>query len=281
MANRLVSLGDLTLDATPMLDRVPLAAQLGYDAIGFRTVPIVGSDRPVVQSGTRLMRTIKEQLNDTSLVVLDAEAMRFGQHDEVPDAAPYLDSAAELGARNFLVVSHFDDERRSADALAAICDEAAGYGLFVVLEYMVYLAHGSLAKADRTITTAGCPNAGVLIDTLHFCRAGDDPATIALIAPERLPYIQLSDAAERPADWRGDHAGALRDEAMNRRFLPGDGTLALPSILAALPRSTAISIEIPASRSYPGVPDAEIARRALSATRAMLAALPLDDVPRG
>ena len=62
----------------------------------------------------------------------------------------------------------------------------------------------------------------------------------------------------------------LRRESRTARLLPGEGELPLDALLDALPPDVAISVEAPSARDA-HLPAAERARRALAATRAVLA----------
>ncbi len=91
-------------------------------------------------------------------------------------------------------------------------------------------------------------NASVLIDNLHLARTGGVPDDVTAIAPTRLPYVQLCDAAaERPAD--------LVVEALDGRLTLGDGVLPLRELVGALPQHTALSMEIRSAQLRRRFPD--------------------------
>ena len=88
------------------------------------------------------------------------------------------------------------------------------------------------------------PNAGLLIDAIHFDRAGSVASEISGVPAAWLRYAQICDApAERPTDLDG-----LLHQARAERLLPGEGGLDLLSIFGALPRDTPVSVEIPMER---------------------------------
>lgn len=81
--------------------------------------------------------------------------------------------------------------------------------------------------------------------------------------------MQLCDApAERPQDT----AGVLY-EARAERMFPGEGGLDLLGLLRAVPRDIPLSLEIPTAKLAETVGATERARRALAATKALLAKL--------
>jgi sugar phosphate isomerase/epimerase len=110
-------------------------------------------------------------------------------------------------------------------------------------------------------------NAGVLVDPIHFDRAGSTPAQLAAIAPHRLAYLQFCDApTARPRT-----ITELLRQARSDRLLPGDGGLDLRGLLSAMPAHSPLSLEIPFDRP-PGLPARERALSAIKATQRWLAA---------
>jgi sugar phosphate isomerase/epimerase len=64
---------------------------------------------------------------------------------------------------------------------------------------------------------------------------------------------------------------AILAEARGERLFPGDGELDLPALLRAVPREVPLSIEAPTLTLARSVGALERARRALAATRRVLA----------
>jgi sugar phosphate isomerase/epimerase len=111
------------------------------------------------------------------------------------------------------------------------------------------------------------PNAGLLIDALHFYRAGGNPADLAKLDPALMPYFHLCDAyaAAPPAE-------GLRPEGRGGRFYPGEGELRLAELLRAMPAEIPIAVEAPCAR-YAGLSINERARICGAATRALLSGI--------
>jgi sugar phosphate isomerase/epimerase len=109
----------------------------------------------------------------------------------------------------------------------------------------------------------------VLIDPIHFDRAGSVVADIGTVPRLRLRYMQLCDApAERPRD-----TPTLLHQARAERLMPGDGGLDLAGMLRAVPADVPLSLEIPMqalTRSMPAMPRT---RQMLDKTRRLLASL--------
>lgn len=106
----------------------------------------------------------------------------------------------------------------TAQKLRELCQRAGAYVIGV--EPMPYSGIPDVAAAWALIQAAGCDNAGLLLDSWHWIRAGQDysPALLADIPPERIIAVQLNDVQRHP------YASAvLRDESMHDRLLPGEG----------------------------------------------------------
>ena len=77
---------------------------------------------------------------------------------------------------------------------------AAPYGLTADLEFMPWTYVPDLATANKIVAQAGQPNAGVLVDALHFDRSNSSIAELA-----RVPHTGCtigSYATARPSDRR-------------------------------------------------------------------------------
>jgi sugar phosphate isomerase/epimerase len=169
-----------------------------------------------------------------------------------------LEAGAELGARLILAVSHDPDEGRTAAALGALAESAAGRGLGVALEFMGFTEVKTAAAAARVVALASHPALGILADSLHLARSGGSAADLA-----GLPLVaaQLCDGpAEGPSTPEG-----LAAEARTARLMPGAGGLRLGGFVAALPSGVPVSLEVP---SAAGEDPMERAARGRAALRA-------------
>jgi sugar phosphate isomerase/epimerase len=127
----------------------------------------------------------------------------------------------------------------------------------------------SFAQGVRIVAAAGHENGGILIDPIHFDRAGGDAGEISGVPRARFRYMQLCDApAERPTDTEG-----LLHQARAERLMPGDGGLDLTGILRAVPADLPIGLEIPMETLARTVPAVERTRQMLAKTLRLLASL--------
>jgi sugar phosphate isomerase/epimerase len=267
---RLIGIAPLTqLELAPP-DMVTNAARAGYNALGLRLVPATpGEAHHDSQGDTPLVREVARRLRDTGLQVLDIEIFRLKPDTRVADYEGALEAGAILGARHALAAPQDADVTRLADRLGTLCELAARYGLAVDLEPTPWYEMPTLGAAARVIQASGRGDVGLVVDAIHWDRAGDTPESIAALDPAYFRYAQLCDApAARPAD-----LDTLLLQARAERLMPGDGGLDLQALLRALPPHIPISLEVPMQALSATVPVLERSRRMLEKTRALLARL--------
>ena len=153
------------------------------------------------------------------------------------------------------------------DRFSALCDRAAAGNVTVVLEFLPIFAIRNLSEALHVVRSAGRPNSGVLVDTLHLARSGGTPADLLAAGAAMFPYLQLADAPSEPP---ADGAKGLLHEALHGRLLPGEGGLPLAEALRAVP-DIAVSVELRSERLRTDYPDpTDRARVVLAATRSVV-----------
>ncbi len=268
---RIVSLSALTVLELPPPAMVACAAEAGYSHVGLRLVPATPTEvRYDTIGDTPTIRETRARLDDTGVRVLDIEILRLQPETKVADFLPALETAARLGASNALVAGNDPDESRFVERFAELSDLASQFRIAPSIEPMPWTDVKSFADGARVYRRANRANAGLLIDPIHFDRAGSTASEISTVPAAWFRYVQLCDApAERPQELE-----ELLHQARAERLLPGAGGLDLAGILAALPRDLPVSVEIPMERLAKTMPAVERARRALAATRKLLAALP-------
>jgi sugar phosphate isomerase/epimerase len=213
MAQRTLSLGALTVFELAPPDMVSCAAEAGYAGVGLRLLPATTVEPTYPAIGdTPMVREIAQRLADTGVRLLDIEIFKLMPDTEVRDFLPALETGAKLGASQVLVAGYDSDEVRLVERFAALCSLGAPLGLTMNLEPMPWTEVKNLQQGARLVANAGKPNAGVLIDAIHFDRGGNVPADIAAVPPDRLHYMQLCDA---PAV--GAHSEMLLHQARAER----------------------------------------------------------------
>ena len=257
--NRAIGLAALTVLELPHEEQIAVAAQAGYSHVGLRLVPVAGQPfhHPFDAA------SVERRLADTGVKVLDVEVFRLTAETKVADFEPVLASAAQLRATEILVHGADGVESRLIQNFGRLCDLAGRYGLAANIEPMPWVEVSNIAKALRILEGAARPNGGLLVDAIHFFRAGDSLEALAKLPRRFLRYMQLCDApAERPSDLQE----IIRQARSDRRF-PGEGGLDLKGLIEALPERIPASLEVPVSQKLAPL---ERARAAMAATKAIL-----------
>ena len=89
----------------------------------------------------------------------------------------------------------------------------------------------------EVIAAVGAPNAGVLLDSFHWHTGGCKWSDLDKVPPEKIIYVHINDAPDRPLDKQQDM----------QRLLPGEGVIELPRLLRALQRKGylgCVSVEV-------------------------------------
>ena len=266
--NRPLSLAALTVLELAPEDMVSCAAQAGFSHIGIRLIPATETEpRYDLIGDTPRLREVEHRLRDTGVKVLDAEIFRMQPQTRVADLEAAVATAARLGASELLVAGNDADEARLIDTFAAFCELAQRYQLHAALEFMPWTDTRHLRQAAEQVRRSAQPNAGVLVDAFHFSRSRSELADLARVPPSQLRYLQLCDV---PAPIPPTLEGILH-EARAERLFPGEGGLDLLGLLQAMPAGIPISLEVPTHTLARSVNAVERARRALAATRRLLA----------
>lgn len=182
-------------------------------------------------------------------------------------AAELFGMATALGADLISVLALYDppvDAATGGPAFAALCDEAAGHGLRLQLEFVPGTGIPDLASAWAIVAAADRDNGGLLLDTWHFFRSGSSFELLAELPAEKIFGLQIEDAPARPA------ADTAR-ESLHERLLPGDGELDLERFMAAIAgRVPALSGPEVFSDDLQRLPAAELGGRLGAASRPYL-----------
>jgi sugar phosphate isomerase/epimerase len=252
---RKIGLAALTALELSPAQLVSVAAEAGYECVGLRLIPVTGQVPAALD-----LSELKKRVADTGVRVLDVEIFRLEPATDVAAFEPVMAAAQQLGATELLVHGADPEEARLVESFARLCELAASHGLNANIEPMPWVHISTVAKAMRILDGAGKKNGALLVDAIHFFRAGD---SFSDLKGMRLRYAQFCDApAERPADMK-----EIIRQAREDRLMPGEGGLDLKGLLAALPPDLPLSVEIPYKRPMGAL---ERARLALQSTRKFL-----------
>ncbi len=206
-------------------DTLRIAMRAGYTHASLRLADLAAAAWPFLHrdraGATGEVRAI---LEDNGIRVLDLEGAPIDAFSPLDTFLPLLETAARLGARH--VVARIDDaeHERATEAFARLCDRALPFRLTVELSCVHGSATPRLAAAAAVVGAINRPNAGILIDTLDFTRAGDEPEELRRLPKEWFHLVRVRDATS---------AGSTTN--CPAVVLPGEGSVDLRGILDALP----------------------------------------------
>jgi sugar phosphate isomerase/epimerase len=221
-------LGNYSLGRAPAEARWQAAAEAGFPAMSIWWGEVrswLAGGHDLGQFRERFYRSglVPAQLEFVSLPARPSPEFR----DEAQTAAG---AAAELGCVAVHAVALGEGFGSGAieAAFGLLCDSCATQNLPCGIEFIPYLSPvASLAEAAALLAAVRRPNAGVVVDTLHFFRSGADWAGLSALRPEQIVSVQVSDAPAEPAS-------AYGIEARTGRLLPGEGELALDRFVGAV-----------------------------------------------
>ena len=235
------SLAHLTVLGSAPLEQIETAASAGYDFASLRTTAVAPGEHVVPLAGDRTMiKRVNERLDDYGLRVLDVELARLGPDEDPDDYLGLLEATAAIGARHVVSQLPDPDRNRAIERFGRLCDHASDFGLNVDLEFPSWMEVGDLDTAAGVVAAVSRPNAGVLVDALHFFRSGSSLDTLAALPREWFRLVQLCDA---PAVAPPTADGVIH-AARAARSLPGYGQLPLGDLLAQLP-AVPYALEVP------------------------------------
>jgi sugar phosphate isomerase/epimerase len=229
------------LDAPPPM-LVDCAAAAGFSGVGLRLAPARPGEQPFPMAvGGPMFRETTARMHDAGLTVSDVEVVRIRPGFDAHAFEPMFESAQALGAR--WVVTNVDDTDvdRATESLERLSALAARFGIAVRLEFMVYSATRDLTAASALVRGCGHRDTRVLLDALHFFRAGHAAPDMAS-HPMARDFAQINDGPPRR------HPGlAASEEGRAHRLLPGEGDLPLAPLLEALDDGALLSVEAPSA----------------------------------
>ena len=261
------SLAHLTALSLSPPELVEAAADAGYRYVGLRLTRVTPQEPHYpLATDPALMRTTKVRLAATGVDVLDIELARIGPHEDPRDFQRFLEAGAELGARHVITQLPDPDRARKVDRFVQLCEMARPLGLTIDLEFPSWTETPDLAEATRIMRAADQPNAGILVDLLHFARSGSSVADLRELPAEWFRFAHVCDAPAGVPPTNEELIHTARFE----RLYPGDGGIDLDGILAALPPGIPYALEIPRAQTVAQIGAKEHARLAIAAARRRL-----------
>jgi sugar phosphate isomerase/epimerase len=179
-----------------------------------------------------------------------------------------FEMADQLGGHCLNVVSLGDavDLDFAVRSLQRIQERLRSSGLALALEFLPWCKPGSIGEALEILDAAECENSGLMLDSWHFYKSGEDFEQLRALPPERIISTQNNGVAERP---RSDD---IVEETMTERELPGAGCNDLVRFVRTLDEigsRAPIGVEV-FNKDLRRLPAAELARRSVDAMREVL-----------
>jgi sugar phosphate isomerase/epimerase len=263
------SLAHLTVLGCPPPEMTYIAARAGYDFVSLRPIfmGLPGEPNYALADNPAMLKQTKRALAETGLKLYDIELARIYDHMHPTKYLPAMEVAAELGGRAVLSSIWTEERDYAIEMFGRLCDLAKPFGLTVDLEYVPIAGVRSLADAAQVLRAVKRDNAGLMVDTHHFQRAGDRLEALDGLPREWFHFAHLCDApAEIPAD-RDELTRIMRE---GRLYL-GEGGIDVAGILKHLP-DVVYSIELPNLAYVRELGYAEHACRCLETARAYVKA---------
>lgn len=260
------SLAHLTVLTCPPTEMIRIAQRTGYDFVSLRLTAVTPTEHVfALQDDRAMLKEVLALMADTGVRVLDIELARMPPEIEPESYQAVLDTAAELGAQHILAQLPDPNRARATERFGRLCDMAQPLGLSVGLEYPSWTETPNLQAAADVVRAVNRPNAGVVVDTLHFDRARDSLDDLRALPREWLRFAQVCDAAaEIP-----DTVEGLIHTARSEREVPGEGGIDIRAILDAMP-AVPYSLEIPNDAQLARLGHEEWARRCIEGARRYL-----------
>ena len=236
---RPISLAALTvLDVSPA-NQVLCAAKAGYSHVGIRLYPATPTETQYSMIGdTPMLRQVEANLKATGVKVLDIEILRIKPDTRAVNWKAFFETGARLGATEVLCAGNDPDFNRLCDNYAELCEIAHPFGLNLSIEPMPWCNISTVKQGGEVMKRVNRPNAGILVDPIHFYRADNTYEDIDNLPKGSLHYCQICDiTADKPKTMDG-----ILYQARHYRLSPGTGAADLPQLLKHLP-NLPISIE--------------------------------------
>lgn len=255
------SLAHLTVLQCSPPEMVTIASRAGYSFVSLRMTSVTADEKvyPLIQD-KKLMKETKDCLDSTGLRVLDVELIRLDPGTEPETYVPFLEAGAALGARSVITQLPDPDKNRAVDRFSRLCELAAPFNLTIDLEFPSWTEVPNLSSAVSILRASNCPNAGILVDTLHFDRSDSSLEMLRGLPRDWFHFVHLCDA---PGPIPSTNEGLIYT-AREDRYFPGKGGIDLKAIVDSMPR-VPYSLEIPNRKLITQLGPEEFVRQAIRA----------------
>jgi sugar phosphate isomerase/epimerase len=267
LTNSELILSAQTIATDSFEERVRAAAESGCAGIGLRWVDYERAGEPDAE--------VRAVLAGHGVAVAEYEVLRHWAYDDeraergrTTEEQVWRMADAFGGRHVIAIASEFPGPLELvAERLSALADRAAAHGLIAALEFLPWTEIPDAATAWEIVRLADHPQAGVLVDSWHLYRGAADERKVRAIPADRIVAVHIDDAGAEPV-------GTLLEDTLHRRRVPGEGVFPLVDYVRMLDEigvSAPFGVEVLSDELH-ALPAVEAARRAVDATRAVLAA---------
>lgn len=211
-------------------ERVAAAAKAGFAGMGFWHADL---DHVLKK---RTLKEMKQILDDHGIVHIEIEFLLDwfldGERKKNSDAQrqKLLKASEALHAHHLKVGDFFHEPcsmPRLIESFAALCAEAAKFGVPVGFELMPFSMIDSLQDTLTMIEGAGAKNGGICFDLWHIAKLRIPHEEIGKIPPEYVVSVELNDGTYE-APW------SLHEDTVNHRRFCGEGEFDVTGFAATM-----------------------------------------------
>ena len=237
-----LSLAALTVLELSPDEQIMCAKACGYDGVGLRLIPATPTELhySLMTDAARRAR-VKSLVSSTGMKVFDIEIFRLKPDTNIKDYVPFIELGAELGATNMLVAGNDSDWSRMTNNWLELCEVSHALGIKPHMEPMPWTDVKSYLDGVKFVDEASATLGAVLIDPIHFFRAGGQVSQIETSHANKMGYIQFADAPMPTPDSMDEILRQARED----RLPPGAGDFPLKELLSKMNPNLPISVEIP------------------------------------
>lgn len=268
MSDFIYCLNSSTIRPTPIVEKIRIAADVGYKAIELWHDDI---DLHLLQGGT--LEDLRKQLDDAGLTVPTTIFLKgwfdtTGEDHEsaLDECKRRMEQAGTLGAQHCIGGPPHDpnlDYELGAKNYAELLDIGiTQFGVRPVMEYLGFAQDlKTIEAALRIIELSGHADATTVVDPFHCYVGGGPIESISKLTPQQIAVAHFNDAPAEPKP------STQRDPD---RVMPGDGVIDLKLFcdqLRAIGYDKCLSLEL-FNRGYWEQDPVEVARMGLEKMRA-------------
>ncbi len=177
---------------------IRVAADLGCHSVSLALAPLfetpLGLAAWSLRESADLRREVVAALADSGVTISNGEGFALVPGQDVEQLAPDLDLMHELGAERVNPFSLDPDLARASGQVTRFVLLAEERGLRATLEWGPLFGIPDLPTALAVIQHVDRPSFRLLLDTLHFTRAGHGPDDLIGLPPGTFGYVQICDA---------------------------------------------------------------------------------------